>query len=152
MKNNLINNTTTNDYTIFNQNYMAPFTNITNFLKAVYVVIKLYSKSHNFNIATIQNAILVLTSTSMTLFETKAFTIRVTLHPEIYPINLLSDFDKLRAELIAHTQHNREASIVIESNALFCHGCGFSGANWFIINNPPLTKIATLYTLNGIGK
>jgi hypothetical protein len=57
MKNNLINNTTTNDYTIFNQNYMAPFTNITNFLKAVYVVIKLYSKSHNFNISTIQNAI-----------------------------------------------------------------------------------------------
>lgn len=135
----------------FNE-YLEPFENITQLLISTFIVIRLHSNLKKDQFEQIRDTINNLITVNLDLNQTKTFVSRILSSPDQYPINFILGHEQIKKELAEKKLQNDEASIVLSTEVAQCQNCGLNITNWYLYNNPPFTKLATLYTTSGIGK
>lgn len=134
----------------FNQ-YLGPFNDITQLMIAVFIIVRLQSELSNNRHENILNAINAINKTNLNGNQLKKFIHNVSSYPHLYPIEFIKKFENLKNELKNKTTDKNEPNLVLLTESSYCHNCQFNEPNWFIVNNPKICKVATLYSVNGIG-
>ena len=132
------------------QDYLAPFSNVEQFLKAIIVVSRVYCDTkHNIELV---NKYISSIITQITDVQCKSFVQRIINYPANYPIQLLLKFEEFNADIMKYAEETDNQSITLRSPSQRCLFCVESPSEWFDYLMPTFYRDATLYSTHFIGK
>lgn len=128
----------------------SPFDNIHDYIKAVIIVNKLYSKSKN-NVQQIHKCIVSLVAVVAETDIIRFISLAIN-STRKHPYEILGNIDDFKSKIDQYCIDFELASIVIESPATKCLFCEESQVQWFVYANPVFSKDAILFSKSKIGK
>lgn len=129
--------------------YIQPFSNVEQYVKAIYIINKKYTESDNNN----QEILIIFKSMlniAISVKQLDAFIWKIKTYTNYYSYDLISNFGIFEQEVINFSNLQQEISITLTPTINHCFICGNSKKDWFEHKNERFHKKSILYTTTKI--
>jgi hypothetical protein len=131
--------------------FIKPFTNKTQYLKAIFII-NSFSSLNSSNLISIKTCLKSILQIDLNIQETKKFIDKITLYGKDSGLNFIQSIDELQLSFDTYVLEKGEALLTITASVNSCVYCLNSNPHWYQFYNPILSKQPSIYTANKISK